>query len=337
MADKQSTNWTTIIIVVVLILLAYVLWDAYITPDPLTKVAQKVDSAIDTTSEVVTDTADKVYGATANVVGGVVRGTERVVGGVVRGTQRVLVGAVNAVGDSLIWTGEAIRIERDGSAKLIAPNGQTTEISAEEAQALMEEDQSIRQEAVEAAANAGVSSPIEGEMNQNVDKIVPSEDGEESVVMDISRGVDAGVPPAGVPPAEPVLDEKGNVLENFYYYYDYPRYCTECGGKGRNSCNNCENCGFCITPNGNGECVSGDANGPYFREDCIAYEHSANGYRIYQHTPYRRLIDLPYWKRSGYYHDLRGYPRTRYTRRRGDQHRRQRNLKAARRAAILSK
>lgn len=122
------------------------------------------------------------------------------------------------------------------------------------------------------------------------------------------------------------------MVENFYYYYDYPRYCTHCGGKGRFSCNNCENCGYCITPDGYGECVSGDANGPYFREDCIAYEHSANGYRIYKHSPYRYLVGLPYWRRDAYYHDLRGYPRTRYVRRRGDQYRRRRAKSAARRA-----
>lgn len=331
MADK--TNWTTITIIVLLILIAYVLWDAFVTPDPLTKVAQNVDLAIDKTTEVVTDTADSVYGVTADVVGGVVRGTGRVVGGVVVGTGRVLVGAVNAVGDTLIWTGEAIRIERDGTAKLIAPNGKTTPISSEEAQALIEEDQAVRQEAVTAATNAGIiPSPLEGEMNQNVETVVPSEDDEESAEMNVSKGVDNGVPPT-----EPVYDEKGNIVENFYYYYDYPRYCGECGGKGRISCNNCENCGFCVTPEGNGECVTGDANGPYFREDCIAYEHSGNGYRTYQHVPYRRLLDLPEWRRSGYYHDLRGYPRTRLTRRRGDQQRRRRNLQAARRAVVTDK
>lgn len=94
-------------------------------------------------------------------------------------------------------------------------------------------------------------------------------------------------------------------VENFTIY-SYPKYCTNCGSNNRRNCNNCTNCGYCITPNGRGECVPGDSNGPYFREDCIGYEHTSPRYNI------GRVY--PYWRRDGYYYDPRGYPRT--TRRR---------------------
>ena len=331
MAEKQETNWTTIVVVILVVLLAYILWDAYVHEDPLTKVAQGVDRAIDRTSEVVTDTADAVIDVTSDVVDGAITGAGR-----------VLVGAVNAVGDTLIFTGEAIRIDRNGQPLLVDHNGNETKISPEEADTLMAETEARQQEQVRAATEAGVlPSPMEGEMNQNVDNIMASEEDVDSEVMNVAESPDevpalpGTAPSASVPngaPAEPTLDEDGNVVENFYYYYDSPRYCTECGDRGRADCNNCSNCGYCITPDGHGECVTGDANGPYFREDCIAYEHSDNGYRVYRHSPYRYLVGLPYWRRDAYYYDLRGYPRTRYVRRSGRHYGKRRSRSASRSA-----
>lgn len=59
-----------------------------------------------------------------------------------------------------------------------------------------------------------------------------------------------------------------------YYYPFYSKYCSSCGWKSRYSCSNCINCGYCITPYGYGECVPGDSKGPYFREDCLAWEYA---------------------------------------------------------------
>ena len=59
-----------------------------------------------------------------------------------------------------------------------------------------------------------------------------------------------------------------------YTQYRYPKYCKSCGEKSRSKCNNCVNCGYCLTPNGYGQCVTGDEKGPYFREDCVDYEYN---------------------------------------------------------------
>lgn len=87
--------------------------------------------------------------------------------------------------------------------------------------------------------------------------------------------------------------------EESFIVYSYPKYCSACGQLDRYRCNNCVNCGYCYTPNGNGECVPGDGNGPYFREDCVAYEHSGNisgtgrpGYRVRRVYP-----NQYYWDR----------------------------------------
>jgi len=103
-----------------------------------------------------------------------------------------------------------------------------------------------------------------------------------------------------------------------YIVYSYPKYCSACGELNRPQCNNCTNCGYCVTPNGNGECVPGDSNGPYFREDCVAYEYNAPDYTVNRVYPDMYLydnyfgydyLDYPYhWKRDSYNHDLRGAP-----------------------------
>lgn len=62
--------------------------------------------------------------------------------------------------------------------------------------------------------------------------------------------------------------------ENFTLLDYYPGYCRSCGWKSRAACSNCTNCGYCVTADGRGECVSGDQNGPYFRQDCARYEYN---------------------------------------------------------------
>ncbi len=58
-----------------------------------------------------------------------------------------------------------------------------------------------------------------------------------------------------------------------FWNWIYPNYCKSCGNYGMNKCGSCANCGYCISPNGSGECVDGDQNGPYFRKDCIGWKY----------------------------------------------------------------
>ena len=76
------------------------------------------------------------------------------------------------------------------------------------------------------------------------------------------------------------------LLDNKYEFYssDYPLYCPNCGDLDKQKCDGCINCGYCITPNGQGECVEGDEQGPLFRQDCIAYQYTFNSNDINQHT-----------------------------------------------------
>lgn len=85
-------------------------------------------------------------------------------------------------------------------------------------------------------------------------------------------------------------------IENFYVSTQ-PKdsYCSECGTKGRRRCGECVNCGFCYTPNGYGECIPGDENGPYFREDCLNYEYTTPIIINDQYYP-RLLTDKRYNK-----------------------------------------
>lgn len=49
--------------------------------------------------------------------------------------------------------------------------------------------------------------------------------------------------------------------------------CANCGYFDELECGSCPTCGFCIAPDGSGECVPGDINGPYFRSDCMIWKH----------------------------------------------------------------
>ena len=91
----------------------------------------------------------------------------------------------------------------------------------------------------------------------------------------------------------------------------YKHYCSNCGYKSKYKCANCVNCGYCITPNGYGECVPGDSNGPYFRNDCVYYSFGRNYYPYsniypivkahslypYNRWSYRRMTPYKWWKR----------------------------------------
>ena len=68
-----------------------------------------------------------------------------------------------------------------------------------------------------------------------------------------------------------------------YPYLTYPygskyAYCRNCGNKSRGACAACVNCGYSINQFGIGECVPGDASGPYFRQDTLYWEYGNPNY-----------------------------------------------------------
>ena len=89
--------------------------------------------------------------------------------------------------------------------------------------------------------------------------------------------------------------------------YIYPRYCKSCGEKSRIRCNKCINCGYCFTPNGYGQCVTGDEKGPYFREDCVKYEYNNPIFSYFRSWFY------PFFWKDKYNYDIRGYPESTYS------------------------
>jgi hypothetical protein len=78
--------------------------------------------------------------------------------------------------------------------------------------------------------------------------------------------------------------------------------CLNCSYLDERECGSCSNCGFCISPDGSGECVPGDVNGPYFKSDCMIWKHPQQ-FRYYTPRFYGR-----------YFHQ--GWNHPRYTRRR---------------------
>jgi hypothetical protein len=63
------------------------------------------------------------------------------------------------------------------------------------------------------------------------------------------------------------------------------KYCKSCGTKSRFQCNNCINCGYCFPNNrSRPECVPGDSRGPYFRKDCVGWEHGKASLPDYVHS-----------------------------------------------------
>lgn len=88
--------------------------------------------------------------------------------------------------------------------------------------------------------------------------------------------------------------------EGFYTYYGYyKKYCPSCGWRSRYSCSKCTNCGYCITASGQGQCVPGDASGPYFRTDCQYYEFG-DSYYFYPYSHIFPVIKIrstyPYYR-----------------------------------------
>jgi len=82
-------------------------------------------------------------------------------------------------------------------------------------------------------------------------------------------------------------NSKNKQTEGFYTYYGYyKKYCSSCGWRSRESCSNCTNCGYCITADGNGECVPGDSSGPYDKSNCMYWEYGDP----YYYWPYDNIF-----------------------------------------------
>ncbi len=70
------------------------------------------------------------------------------------------------------------------------------------------------------------------------------------------------------------------------YYSGITRYCRNCGYLGRKKCNDCVNCGWCVNTSGEGMCVPGDHNGPYFRKDRALWNPGKYHNRIKKYRRY---------------------------------------------------
>lgn len=62
--------------------------------------------------------------------------------------------------------------------------------------------------------------------------------------------------------------------------------CPNCGKRNRPQCFECSNfnsggCGWCIKSNGEGQCVPGNQNGPYFNSDCLYWEYKPKTNKYY--------------------------------------------------------
>jgi len=89
-----------------------------------------------------------------------------------------------------------------------------------------------------------------------------------------------------------LLLAKKDKREGFFTLYPYSYDYCQCQSKGRHECGNCANCGYCMDRMGNGQCVPGDENGPWFRTDCVSWEYTypwSGTYPYYEFPPY------PYW------------------------------------------
>jgi len=92
------------------------------------------------------------------------------------------------------------------------------------------------------------------------------------------------------------------MIREDYIAYSYPKQCDTCGTLNQYQCGKCVDCGYCVGVGGKGECVQGDANGPFFRDDCIAYKYHGNG------SVARVYPEQYYWNYDRYDYAMRGTP-----------------------------
>jgi hypothetical protein len=64
--------------------------------------------------------------------------------------------------------------------------------------------------------------------------------------------------------------------------------CPNCGKRNKPQCFDCKSCGWCTTPDGDGECVPGNSQGPLFRQDCVAWQYEPMVPVMTQGIPYQR-------------------------------------------------
>lgn len=103
------------------------------------------------------------------------------------------------------------------------------------------------------------------------------------------------------------------VTEEFYGYNFYNQYdkCKNCGDNSRDQCSACNNCGWCLHSDGYGQCVPGDVNGPYFRQDCYNWFHKYD-YLQYPYHPYYNTVQInSYPGYKSLYRPSRSLPRNR--------------------------
>jgi hypothetical protein len=75
-------------------------------------------------------------------------------------------------------------------------------------------------------------------------------------------------------------------------------YCDDCGYRSRWECSDCIDCGYCISEYGDGECVSGNEDGPFFRSDCAIWEYG----KPYDPSPYPNFYNILRYP-WGYWYD----------------------------------
>ena len=94
--------------------------------------------------------------------------------------------------------------------------------------------------------------------------------------------------------------------EGFYNYYGYyKKYCPTCGWRSRSTCSSCTNCGYCITASGYGECVLGDSQGAYHRDDCLYWDYGKDSFydypvdKIYSQVQAKSIYPYYRWNLRG--------------------------------------
>lgn len=88
--------------------------------------------------------------------------------------------------------------------------------------------------------------------------------------------------------------KKNHTIEGFI-----PGPCPNCGQRNRLQCSDCASCGWCLTPDGYGECVPGNQKGPFFRQDCLDWQYEPRRFVSRQRpvSAYRR----PFWRWRRYW------------------------------------
>ena len=88
------------------------------------------------------------------------------------------------------------------------------------------------------------------------------------------------------------------------FIHNLSKYCGNCGYNNRMSCANCVDCGYCINKFKYGECLPGDAKGPYFRDDCLYWEYNSPlaYYYLYPYTHVFPIISIADYYPFPHYH-----------------------------------